>query len=69
MSDTASPATVKTKVAMEMKVIRAADGSVEDYGTQYEKVVEIDYNNAVVLVGREKADELFKGVERSDDGN
>jgi hypothetical protein len=65
----AAPATVKTKVSMSMQVKRAADGSVEDYGEQFSKVVELDYENAVRLMGHEKADELFKGVERSEDGN
>lgn len=75
MSATASPSKVKTKVGMSMKVTRAADGSVEDFGQQFEKVVELDFNTAVELLGQEQAELLFQGIkvdvtlERSDDGS
>jgi len=60
--------TVKTKVSMGMKVIRAADGSVEDHGEQFSRVVELDYTTAVQLLGQEHADELFAGAEGASDG-
>jgi hypothetical protein len=69
MANKASNGKVKTKVSMGMKVTRAADGSVEDYGQQFSKVVELDYESAVELLGRDQADELFRGAERIDDGN
>jgi hypothetical protein len=59
---------VKTKVTMGMKVIRV-DGSTEDHGEQYSKVVELDYADAVELLGAEKANELFGESRGSDDGN
>lgn len=49
---------VKTKVTMGMKVIRV-DGSTEDYGEQFSKVVELDYPMAVRMLGQEQADALF----------
>ena len=61
--------TVKTKVSMGMKVIRAADGSVEDYGEQYSRVVELDFTTAVQLLGQEQAESLFSGAEGANDGN
>lgn len=63
----APPGTLKTKVSMSMKVTRAHDGSVEDYGTQYTKVVELDYRTAISLLGQEAADQLFRGAERDND--
>lgn len=63
------PATVRTKVSMSMKVIRK-DGTVEDHGVQSTQIVELDYENAVNLLGQENADELFRGArERTDDGD
>jgi len=59
---------VKTRVSMAMKVIRAADGSVEDYGEQSQQVVELDYMTAVKLLGQEHADELFAGAKGANDG-
>lgn len=61
-----SPATVKTKVAMGVKVLRAS-GEVEDMGVQHQQTVEIDYDMAVRMFGQEKADELFS--ERESDGD
>ena len=60
--------TVKSRVSMSMKVIRAADGSVEDYGEQSQQVVELDYTSAVQLLGQEHADELFAGAKGANDG-
>jgi hypothetical protein len=62
MSNLASNGKVKTKVSMGMQVIRAADGSVEDYGEQYSHVVELSYEDAVEMLGKDKADELFRGA-------
>jgi hypothetical protein len=67
----APPATVKVKVKMDAKVIRGDSGehgppgSVEVMGTQYEKIVEITYEQAVEMVGKEEADKLFSGIERT----
>jgi hypothetical protein len=60
--------TVKTRVTMNMKVIRAADGSIEDFGEQSARVVEMDYMTAVSLLGQEHADELFAGAKGANDG-
>lgn len=53
---------VKTRVSMGMKVIRA-DGTVEDHGEQNSQIVELDYQQAVELLGQENADSLFQGAE------
>jgi hypothetical protein len=61
--------TVKTEVSMGMKVIRA-DGTVEEHGEQFSKVVELTYDQAVDAFGQEAADKLFNGTtEREDDGS
>lgn len=58
--------TVKTKVTMGMKVLRAS-GEIEDYPDQHQQIVEIDYDMAIRMFGQEKADELFS--ERESDGD
>lgn len=61
--------TVKTEVSMGMKVIRA-DGTVEEHGEQFSKVVEMTYDQVVESFGVEAADKLFSGTtEREDDGS
>jgi hypothetical protein len=58
---------ITTKETMSMRVI-SKDGTVEEHGEQNSQIVELDYENAVALLGREKADELFRGAERKSDG-
>lgn len=53
-----TPAAVSAKVTMGVRVLRK-DGSVEDHGVQSENRIELSYDQAVEMLGREQADELF----------
>jgi len=54
-------ATVKKKVSMGV-VVKRADGSVEDLGTQNEQIVELTKDQLAAMIGDEAAAEVFRGV-------